>query len=94
MAPPSSSRLQELSSLFPLTSPTPNPLTNPALIHPSSIPAEEDLCFNPDNFKTWWSLITATKERLSAEEKRELEALASNEDSDSSDDEAILGPLK
>jgi hypothetical protein len=93
---PSPARLEALSALFPLTSPTPSPLTNPSLIHPSSIPTEEDLCLNPENFKTWWSLITATKERLAADERREDEDHAQKEDEggEAEREAAVLGPLR
>jgi hypothetical protein len=91
MAPPTTT----LSSLFPLTSPTPSPLTNPSLVHPSSIPTEEDLCLNPENFKTWWSLITATRDRLALEEKREEDDLALKEEGGEEGGEAaVLGPLR
>ncbi|KAL7413210.1 hypothetical protein BDY24DRAFT_389307 [Mrakia frigida] len=91
MSPPPAT-LSSLSSLFPLTSPIPNPLSHPEILHPDSLTTEEDLLLNPENFKTWYSHITATKDRLAILEKAEL---AAEEEKEGDDNVAsVLGPLR
>lgn len=91
MSPPPAT-LASLSSLFPLTSPVPNPVSHPEILHPSSLSTEEDLLLNPDNFKTWFSHITATKDRLAVLERAEIEAEDEREEEDRS--ATVLGPLR
>ena len=91
MSPPPAT-LSSLSSLFPLTSPIPNPLSHPDILHPDSLTTEEDLLLNPENFKTWYSHITATKDRLAILEKAEI---AAEEEKEGDDNVAsVLGPLR
>lgn len=58
-----------LSSLFPLTSPVPMPLTHPDLLTTRDIHREEDLIRNADSFRQWWSTIIAVKDAAVAEQK-------------------------
>lgn len=92
MSPPPAT-LSSLQSLFPLTSPIPNPLTHPEILHPDSLTTEEDLLLNPENFKTWFTHIAATKERLSIAEKAELVVEEENEDEENKS-ASVLGPLR
>jgi pre-mRNA-splicing factor SYF1 len=60
----------QLSSLFPLTHPIPNPKTHPELITSSDLHREEDLLRNPNSFRAWWSAINNVKESYSALQKK------------------------
>lgn len=93
MSPAPTTTLSSLTELFPLTSPIPNALTHPAVLHRASLASEEDLLVQPDDFKLWWNYIQATKERLAFDEKREEEELAEKE-SEESPASTALGPLK
>lgn len=64
LASSSNSPLHQLSSLFPLTSPIPTPLSHPHLIHPSAIAMEEDLLTNTDNLRAWLTYINAIRDRI------------------------------
>jgi pre-mRNA-splicing factor SYF1 len=61
----------QLSSLFPLTHPIPNPKTHPELITSSDLHREEDLLRNPNSFRAWWSAINNVKESYSTLQKKE-----------------------
>lgn len=63
--PSASPTFAQLSSLFPLTHPIPNPATHPDLISPSDLHREEDLLRNPNSFRAWWSAINNVKESYS-----------------------------
>lgn len=84
IAPSSSSNspLQQLSSLFPLTSPIPTPMSHPHLIHPSAINMEEDLLTNTDNLRAWLTYINAIRERIGKSQAPQQ-----------GEDDALLGPL-
>lgn len=83
----SMSLLESLSSLFPLTSPIPNPTTDDDILSLKDLNREEDLLYNPDSFRHWWTAIHTTKEALNASQKTappvDLPAQAVN----------LLGPL-
>jgi len=80
--------IQELSSYFPLTFPTPSPSTHPELITTNDLHREEDLLRNPTSFRAWWTAITAMRENFITQHKTEL--LTSKIPEDIS---VILGPL-
>ncbi|GJJ12268.1 hypothetical protein Clacol_006509 [Clathrus columnatus] len=61
--------LEDLTSLFPLTSPVPTPTTNSDLLSPNDLRREEDLLHNPQSFRHWWTAIHTTKESLNALQK-------------------------
>lgn len=61
----------ELSSIFPLTHPVPSPLTHPDLLTPKDLHREEDLLRNPNSFRSWWSVLQATRESYVAQQKLE-----------------------
>ncbi|KXN90512.1 Pre-mRNA-splicing factor SYF1 [Leucoagaricus sp. SymC.cos] len=61
----------DLSSLFPLTHPSPSPLTHPELLTPKDIHREEDLLRNPNSFRAWWTVLQATRESCVAQQKLE-----------------------
>lgn len=54
---------------FPLSFPIPCPLTHPTLLEPSDIAREEDLLRNPNSFRHWWTVITATVAAYAAEQR-------------------------
>ena len=84
---PASPSFAQLSSLFPLAHPIPNPATHPDLIAPSDLHREEDLLRNPNSFRAWWSAINNVKESYSTLQKKE-------KSSDLPADVALLlGPL-
>lgn len=80
--------IEELSSYFPLTFPTPTPATHPDLITTSDLHREEDLLRNPTSFRAWWTAINAVREDGIAAQKSE--ALSSPPPDDIL---AVLGPL-
>lgn len=90
MAPFPSASHEELSSLFPLTSPIPSPLTHPDILHPSTYQTEADLLANP-SFDAWWDHIHTTRRRLALVQQDEQSTL-----SPLSEDPAgrLLGPLR
>ncbi|KAJ8517323.1 hypothetical protein ONZ45_g5493 [Pleurotus djamor] len=66
-----STSIASLQALFPLTYPTPNPITHPDLISVKDLHREEDLLRNPTSFRTWWSVIHAVREEFSTQQKLE-----------------------
>jgi pre-mRNA-splicing factor SYF1 len=80
--------IEELSSHFPLTFPTPSPTTHPELITTNDLHREEDLLRNPTSFRAWWAAITALRESFVAQQKAELITSKIPEDI-----AAVLGPL-
>ncbi|KAL4250421.1 crooked-neck family protein [Abortiporus biennis] len=79
--------LDSLTSVFPLTFPTPTPKTHSELVSPKDLHREEDLLHNPSSFRHWWTAIQNTKEASAASQKLEGP-------SDLSPDvAALLGPL-
>lgn len=63
------SSLAELSGLFPLTWPTPTPLTHPYLLSPADLHREEDLLRNASSFRHWWTAINTAKDALSTQQR-------------------------
>ncbi|PWN52203.1 hypothetical protein IE53DRAFT_385362, partial [Violaceomyces palustris] len=49
--------IRQISSLFPITSPYPNPANDPEIIPSSDIPLEQELLRNSDNLRSWSSYI-------------------------------------
>ena len=49
--------MDALTSLFPITSPFPDPTTDDTLIPTSDVMLEQELLRNPDNFRSWTSYI-------------------------------------
>lgn len=80
--------LDELSSHFPLTLPTPTPKTHPDLLAVDDLQREEDLLRNPASFRAWWIAIHATREAFNTQLKTERRANAVVDPSTQ-----FLGPL-
>lgn len=80
--------VEELSSHFPLTFPTPTPTTHPDLITTADLHREEDLLRNPSSFRAWWTAINSMREEGAAAQKAEAIASAPGDDI-----VAVLGPL-
>lgn len=83
-----SSKLESLSTHFPLTLPVPTPTTHPHLLTIQDIHREEDLLRNPSSFRAWWTAIHNTKDAFNALLKEERRA---NPSLDAS--AQLLGPL-
>lgn len=79
--------MTELKSTFPLTYPTPTPLSNTDLITTSDLTREEDLLHNPFSFRHWWAAIQIAKDAFSAIQKAEPAPQIGPEIA------ALLGPL-
>ena len=56
-SPPLQDAMNDITSLFPLTSPYPDPATDDTLIPPADVMLEQELLRNPDNFRSWTSYI-------------------------------------
>lgn len=54
---PVNDALSVLTSLFPITTPFPDPATDDTLIPASDVMLEQELLRNPDNFRSWTSYI-------------------------------------
>ncbi|KAF9072947.1 hypothetical protein BDP27DRAFT_1260964 [Rhodocollybia butyracea] len=78
--------VEQLQSLFPLTSPIPTPDSVPDLITPKDLYREENLLRNPQSFQAWWSAIHTTREAYVAQNKLERSDLPESS-------AALLGPL-
>ena len=76
-----------LSSIFPLTFPTPTPISHPDLVTTKDLHREEDLLRNPSSSRHWWTAIQGVKEASAS--------LQRSEDSSDLKPEvaALLGPL-
>jgi len=63
--------IDSLSSLFPLTSPVPNPKTHQNLLSVKDLHREEDLLRNPSSFRAWWTAILNTKESINSAQRED-----------------------
>ncbi|KAF9239666.1 hypothetical protein BU15DRAFT_87966 [Melanogaster broomeanus] len=83
-----STKLETLSSCFPLTLPIPTPTTHPDLLTINDLRREEDLLRNPSSFRAWWTAIQNTREAFSTQLKVERRANTLSDES-----AQLLGPL-
>ena len=79
--------LESLTSVFPLTFPTPCPTTHPGLVTTKDLHREEDLLRNPSSFRHWWTAIQNVKEASAALQRAEGPSDLEPEVA------ALLGPL-
>ena len=79
------SLIADLSSRFPITIPTPTPLTHPDLISSADLATEEDLLHNPDNLRSWLAYINQIKDRIAKNEPPRSTTISA--------EDSLLGPL-
>lgn len=84
---PAAATLESLTSILPVTFPTPTPTTHPDLVTTQDLHREEDLLRNPFSFRHWWTAIQNVKENSAALQKAESASDISPEAA------ALLGPL-
>ncbi|RDX48275.1 protein prenylyltransferase [Lentinus brumalis] len=84
---PAAATLESLTSILPVTFPTPTPTTHPDLVTTQDLHREEDLLRNPFSFRHWWTAIQNVKENFAALQKAESASDISPEAA------ALLGPL-